>query len=209
MRHSFFLLFAFFVSLGCSAQTLKMRDVFVAMPDSVLLLVTENNRLDCIDFVDNNMEAKVRNRADEFVEMKKLTDDYLFFQTSESSRTEMKLLTVQDSVQVVCVVRTYLGPGADSDVAFYRADSWQSLERSVLSCLNGARPAVEDFFVDENGDDSKDNYIQMLRDFPLMEANLSADTLELTWTLGLSALSRDEKKAAQKIVQPIRQSLLR
>ena len=41
----------------------KMRDVFATMPDSVLGLMTKNNRLDCIDFIENDMEAKVRNRG--------------------------------------------------------------------------------------------------------------------------------------------------
>ena len=44
-----------------------MRDVFAQMPDSVLPAVTRNNRLDCIDFIDNNLEAKVRNAFDDYV----------------------------------------------------------------------------------------------------------------------------------------------
>ena len=52
------------LALGQALQAQKMRDVFAAMPDSVLGIMTKNNRLDCIDFIENDMEAKVRNRFD-------------------------------------------------------------------------------------------------------------------------------------------------
>ena len=53
-------------------------------------------------------------------------DDYLSVRISESSREEMKLLPLNDSVKVVCVVRTYLGPVADSKVSFYDT-GWNEL----------------------------------------------------------------------------------
>ena len=55
---------------GQALQAQKMRDVFAAMPDSVLGIMTKNNRLDCIDFIENDMEAKVRNRFDGFSVLK-------------------------------------------------------------------------------------------------------------------------------------------
>ena len=53
----------------------RMRDYFADMPDSILYVMTRNNRLDCIDFIENNMQARVRNRFDAFSELKKMTDD--------------------------------------------------------------------------------------------------------------------------------------
>lgn len=61
------------LALGQALQAQKMRDVFAAMPDSVLGIMTKNNRLDCIDFIENDMEAKVRNRFDGFSVLKALT----------------------------------------------------------------------------------------------------------------------------------------
>ena len=58
------------LALGQALQAQKMRDVFAAMPDSVLGIMTKNNRLDCIDFIENDMEAKVRNRFDGFSVLK-------------------------------------------------------------------------------------------------------------------------------------------
>ena len=41
-----------------SAQNLKMRDVFKQIPDSLVPYLSQNNRLDFIDFLDSNMKAE-------------------------------------------------------------------------------------------------------------------------------------------------------
>ena len=53
-----------------------IRQWLVTMPDSVMPLLTNNNRLDFIDFLDSNMDAVVINRLDGRSQMKVLTDDY-------------------------------------------------------------------------------------------------------------------------------------
>ena len=83
-----------------------MRNVFAAMPDSVAPLVSKNNRLDCIDFIENNMEAKARNTLGEYVTLEALTADYARFRTSSASVMEMKLLPTSDTTSVLCLVRT-------------------------------------------------------------------------------------------------------
>ena len=47
MKHWIFLLMAVWWAQAVPAQ--KMRDVFAALPDSLLGIMTKNNRLDCID----------------------------------------------------------------------------------------------------------------------------------------------------------------
>ena len=56
------IVFAFSVTL--SAQEVKMRDVFAQAPDIIFPLLTKNNKLDCIDFIENKMRARVKNKFD-------------------------------------------------------------------------------------------------------------------------------------------------
>ena len=109
MKGSVFFLFLAVSLSGLHAQT-RMRDVFASAPDSVFPLLTRNNRLDCIDFVENKMPARVKNRLDEVVELQSLTDHYLCLRTSERSQVEMRLL----SDSLFCLVNTYEGPAPDS-----------------------------------------------------------------------------------------------
>ena len=110
--------------LGLQAQDIK--SLYIALPDSLSPLLTKVNRADFCDFLASNMKAEVKNRFGNVSEMLKLTDDYLSVRISESSREEMKLLPLNDSVKVVCVVRTYLGSVADSKVSFYDT-GWNEL----------------------------------------------------------------------------------
>ena len=137
-------------------QDRTISEVFAEMPDSLLPYLTRNNRLDLIDFVASQMEAKVTNRFDAPTTMVQLTDDFLQLQLSPSVVQQMKLLPYQhrleaaaspsdrlpaasDSLcQVVCVVTTYSAacrhPHADSisyqvlesDIRFF-TPSWQPM----------------------------------------------------------------------------------
>ncbi len=183
-----------------SLQARRMRDVFAEMPDSVLELLTRNNRLDCIDFIENNMTARVRNAMDDYSELKALNDTYLQLQLTAASRVEMKLLTVSDSVQYVCMVRTYAGPVEESTVAFYTAD-WQPLPASA----HWREPHYDDFWV-RSDTVSAEAWKEMKRrvDFRLVKASLSPDEEALELTLQLGTLEEKEKEAVLPFTRPLR-----
>ena len=95
-----------------SAQDLMIRDVFKQMPDSLMPYLSQNNRLDFIDFLDANMKAEVKNRLGGTSEMLGLSSDSLSIRMSSSLRTDlflMPLSTPVDSVSdVVVMVETFL-----------------------------------------------------------------------------------------------------
>ena len=116
-------------ALGLSAQT-TIRDLLKSMPDSVIPYITENNRLDMIDFMDSNMDAVVTNALGGKSQMLKLTDQYVSIQLSESSSVAMRLLDVPTPVdslpQILCLVRTYDSGIRESTVSFYSL-TWRPL----------------------------------------------------------------------------------
>ena len=114
-------------TLAVQAQDIK--SLFIALPDSLSPLLSKVNREDFGDFLSNNMKAEVKNRFGRTSEMLKMTDDYLQLKVSSVSSAEMKLFPVNDSTKVICVVRTYRGPVADSQVTFYSTD-WKELPLS-------------------------------------------------------------------------------
>ena len=120
----FVLLFSILLSLSVNAQDIN--SVFISMPDSLSPLLTKVNRQDFADFLSSGMKAVVKNRFEGKSEMLKLTDTYLKLKATSSSSEEMKLLPLNDSVNVVCVVKTYAGPAEDSSVSFYSTD-WKEL----------------------------------------------------------------------------------
>ena len=109
----YFALALLLIAVHCKSGNLE--EIFRQIPDSLTPYLSQNNRLDFIDFMESHMKAEVRNRLGGISEMTALTADSLSIRMSEALRIDMLLLTpvepVDSSRQVVCVVSTY---GTDS-----------------------------------------------------------------------------------------------
>jgi len=162
-----------------------MRAVFSNMPDSIIPVLTKNNRLDCIDFFDSHMKAVVKNRFSQESEMETLTKDYLSFKTSTSGSFEMKLLPVNDSTQIFCLVKHFYGPACDSEISFYNF-SWQKLPSSHYISL----PDMNDFLVSDSTRTSDMSAIDM----KLYQINL--DSLSSDLKISFSSLNYLSKENA-------------
>lgn len=79
--------------VGVQAQDMKA--LFVSMPDSIAPLLTKVNREDCIDFLASNMKAEVKNRFGQPTELKKLTDDYLYLQTTSKKQYGNEIASIE------------------------------------------------------------------------------------------------------------------
>ena len=139
-RHWLFIV-GIFCALSATAQ--DMKSVFIAMPDSVTPLLSKINREDCVDFLDSNMKARVKNRYGNVAEMEMLTDDYTLVRTSSVGTLEMKLLPLNDSTKVVCMVRTVCASACDSDIRFQASDWSKELDAGTFLQL----PETKDFFL--------------------------------------------------------------
>ena len=165
------------VLCGISASAQDMKSVFIAMPDSITPLLTKVNKEDFVDFLDSNMKAEVKNRFDGTAEMKVLTEDYTLVQTSEIGTLEMKLLPVNDSTKVICMVKTVCASACDSDVRFYTSD-W-SKELDAASLLQ--RPSADVFFLPNDTLSEEGVLNRKKADMHLMKVSLSKDVPTLTF----------------------------
>ena len=170
---------SFFALLFCILSVFgqDMKTVFVAMPDSLTPLLTKVNKEDCIDFLASNMKAEVKNRFDKPAEMKVLTEDYMQLQMTESSTLEIKLLPLNDSIKVVCMVKTVCASACDSEIHFFSSD-WKE-ELSSADFLQ--KPSQDAFLV--QADSTSEEYVLARKsaDVNLMKAVLSKDDASLTF----------------------------
>ena len=148
MRH-LVLFFCMALSLSASAgDGIALRDVFRQMPDSLLPTLTQNNRLDFLDFLDAGMKAEVKNRLGGTSVMTVLTSDSLSLQVSASLRVDMLLLPLAeplDSVnQIVVVGETYLADSVygETTVRYFTID-WKPLPVPPLS--ENQQKRIEEF----------------------------------------------------------------
>ena len=116
--------------------TPSIKDVFKQMPDSLMPYLTQNNRLDFIDFMESNMKAEVSNLTGGTSEMTALTDDSLSIRMSEALRVDMLLLDLDEPVdsirQVIVFVETFLADSVygESVCKTYSVD-WQPVTKDI------------------------------------------------------------------------------
>ena len=171
MRRILYLFVVYLCMLPVSAQ--DMKSVFVNMPDSIVPLLTKINREDCVDFLASNMKAQVKNRLDKQAELKILTDDYLLMQVTDVSTWEMKLLPVNDSTKVICMVKTFFASACDSEISFYTI-GWKELDIPRYVQL----PSADAFYLPvETGDE----------DYPLCRKKTDMYLLKLS--LGIERMT--------------------
>lgn len=179
------------------AQTL--RELFINMPDSICLLLTKNDRADFADFLDSKMRAQVKNKFGRQSEMKALTKDYLLLETTSASTLQMKLLTVNDSVDVILAVETCQGPASDSRLTVY-STSWQKLPLKDYITL----PSSDDFLsVLDTIDVEKRKIALKNADMYLMKATLSpdADSLSFVYTT-IDYMDKEAAAALRPFLKP-------
>ena len=116
-----------------SSPATKISEVFKQMPDSLMPYLTQNNRLDFIDFMESNMKADVTNDLGGTSQMTALTDDSISIRLNEACLMDILLLNTTHDVdscrQVIAIVRTI---GRENDIQesvepqFYTV-SWKPL----------------------------------------------------------------------------------
>lgn len=139
MKKFFLALTALFVTLNSSGAT-DMRTLFKEMPDSILPLLTQSNRLDMLDFVESRMKAVVRNRLDGESELVSISDCSLQLKYTTLTDIAIRLYYYRDMVPLICVVHS-VGDGLrDSRISFFDSH-WNPVDESRLI----SKPVFEDF----------------------------------------------------------------
>ena len=127
------ILFVLLTALGLQdAGARVIKDLFIAMPDSLMPMLDNNARKDLVDICLSGMTTALPNEWDGMSVVQKLTDNFL--QLREDSEgivtTRMALLT-HGKDTVVCMVRTLRTPQPASEVQFFNS-RWQELNADKL-----------------------------------------------------------------------------
>jgi len=172
-------MFAFAV-FSVSAET--MRNCFEKMPDKFFPMLTHNNKLDLLDFADSGMEAVVKNVYGEQTRLLKLTDSYLCVRTSASSQTEM-LLLAQPADTLLCVVKTFYAPEAESEICI--------LHTATMNVTGPLRkyiklPVAQDFFIIPAGKTKRDLHQAISKmDVTMIAATIDAEDESIHFTINV------------------------
>lgn len=190
---SFFLAAFVLPALSLPAQT--MREVWIDMPDSVVTYLTKSTRTELADYVDMKVEPATKNVLGDTVRIDTLTNDYISVSLSEASRLEMKLLEREGKEDIVCMLRTYYGPAAESVISFYGLD-WHPLEGSFMPPADSIRCIEKPDSL--TGEEFKK--IKSMIEPELVQMRLSPENQSLTVCQSVPEMSEEDENLVKKIL---------
>ena len=109
-----------------SVQAKSLKDLWVSMPDSLLLTLDRNLRLELVELEEMGVKPNVKNLLGEECDMDTLTNDYLECTTSKVARLQMIYLPSSAEDSVLCVIKTFRAPSKESEIRFYD-QGWRQL----------------------------------------------------------------------------------
>jgi len=134
-KHLLFLFLFYLLSemSGVKAQTISY--YFIKMPVNLIPSVSIDTRRDLVDFYNNGKSAVMPSAFGTEVVLKDMSEDYLLLQTSENAEMQLKLLQVNDTLQVLALIHTVAAPLKDSRISFY-STTWQPLSKPEMPQLS-------------------------------------------------------------------------
>ena len=179
--------------LGCSgtlsAQTVG--ELWVSMPDSLMPVLTAKQRADVVNKDNIALSVPTTNALGGTSRVDTLSADYLSVHVSDVSSAQMRLLPTTGGDTLVCLVRTWLGPEAESSVGVYTKD-WRQMSFPAF--------CISDFVHRPDTMDTR-KYDELLRvlDPYTFSVQLSPDALTLTVSAHAVTVTADEKKMLEAV----------
>lgn len=179
-----------------SAQSVK--DFWLAMPDSVLPSVNRSMRAELVDTKALAIKADVKNVLEGTTVLDTLTSDFMAVRLSEASTMQIRRLAYKSDT-IFCVVRTYMGPVADSRVSLYDK-TWTSMnmkhifDGKCIKCVKKSLVERPDTMTLQRFEE-----VKAMLDPMFVKATLSADDATITFTGAVDMLNNEEKKAVNAI----------
>ena len=194
------------VSTLAGAQT-SMRQLWLTMPDSLCVYLDEGRRTELVDFIDMGVKSEVKNLMNGQSVMDTLTADFTQVQLSESLTLQLKLLPVADADTLLCMVRTFSAPAAESHVSFFDT-SWKPLSGDFgLTSMrqpesDAAATAMVENFVSRPDTMAVDQFqsLKKLIDPVMLSAELSPADATITFSLSSPLTTREEQEQLKAIL---------
>lgn len=192
MKRQFFTVLTMLIVM--TSQAKDIREIWLSMPDSLIMYLDKNKRIEMVDYIDMKVKAEVKNTLEGMSVMDTLTHDFLQVTLNEASTLQMRILPTENGDTVFCLVRTFSGPQAESEVYIYAQD-WQ--KNRQLSFSPSSFISKPDTMTDAAFDE-----LRQLIDVLLVEARLSVDSPTITLIASAINLSKAEADKIRPILPP-------
>jgi len=119
----------------CPVEAQTVSELFLKLPEPVLLTLTVSDRMDLIDMYKAGEESNTRNFFGDSCSILSLSDDYLQIRIGKNIMELFILPMINDS-KIIGLIQTVCTPVCDSQLEFYTT-TWKKIATSVLITFAG------------------------------------------------------------------------
>lgn len=178
-------------------NSMKIAQVFAALPADMLPLLSVGTRLDMVDYYANGLPTRSTNNLDGTSIINTMTERQLNAEVTEASAIQLTLLPGSGKYDIAALVTSYnLNPSLDSKVEFMtvRTDTAETVNLDPLDAQKLFTAPTLDQWLTPQGRKNRDEVVRIIPFLPVKYSVNPADD-SLTATLRLDGLVSDSDSA--------------
>lgn len=179
----------------------SMRDLWIQMPDSIVPYLNNSVRTEMADLYQIKTKSESKNLLEGTSVIDTLTKDYVHVSLNSNTVLQIKQLPT-DSSFVICVIKTFVAPEAESEVSFFNSQ-WLPLNDSFGLPLTDDADKLKTEFTSCPDTMSHERYMELLSqlDPVMLHSEVSANENVVVFELSRPLLSREDKININAIIK--------
>lgn len=202
MKRLMLVFFTLASALLANAQ-ISINDIISKIPNEIAPYLNNEQKTELGKFAGNNDTIAVKNMLNGTTTIDSINSSYARIKLSNTSDIQIKLLPLNDSSQVICVIKTLKKPVADSKIMFYTA-GWERINNNFGLPINDTTPTkILDELTASPDTMSSTRFIELrnLLEPVIMSAEFIDEDNVIKFSLSLPLLNSEEKESVRSIVK--------
>ena len=201
MKSIFITFILYILSVTVADAQVSMRDLWIQMPDSIVPYLNNSVRTEMADLYQMKVKAESRNLLEGTSVIDTLTSDYMRVSLNSNSVMQIKQLPTESSF-VICVIKTFIAPEAESEVAFFNPE-WKPLKESYGLPLSDDADKIKKEFTFRPDTMTPERFDELLTQLdPIMlHSEVLANENVVVFELSQPLLSKEDKVNINAIIK--------
>lgn len=200
----FLLLFIFLLSYFSPMSAQKtITDLIKNIPQDIIPYLNDSQQKEFERFLGENDTVEIKNIFDGTLSVYTVGNDFASIKPGDAVELQIKVLSINDSLQIICLVETIDTPVKESHVSFYSTD-WHLLKnRFGLPDYSELINKFHEMFLCKPQNMTSVKYLELSKSIEpiIISANFAKQSDLIVFSLSLPLMSkeqRDETKAITK-----------